>query len=156
MTTTIRTILVLFASLVTCSGVVAQAYKVRLVAESPEGKDVVNAVGAKLRANSRYALTDESKVDFTLDVECASQAQTHGFICATSAFYWGQTVFPLPAPMGGISLFKGPNAASVAEAVSQAFVSQTTDENIGLIARMMHEWVTIFCKNPANKSFCQP
>ena len=131
--------------------------KVRLIVQSSEGKDVVNAVAATLRTNSRYALTDESKVDFTLDVECASQAQDRGFVCATNAFYWGSTVFPLPAPiMGGVSLFKGPNAFSVAEAISKAFVSETTEENIALITKAMHDWVAIFCKNPANKAFCQP
>jgi len=155
-TRTIRAILILLAILLNSSGAVAQTYKVRLIAESPEGKDVVNAVEVKLRANSRYALTDESKVDFTLNVECASQVQNQGFICATSTFYWGQSVFPLPAPISEISLFRGPNAASVAESVSQAFVSQTTEENIALITRALHEWVTIFCRNPANKGFCQP
>ena len=32
----------------------------------------------------------------------------------------GQTVCPLPAPLGGIGFFKGPNASSIAEAISKS------------------------------------
>jgi hypothetical protein len=151
-----RVILVVMVIVVTGYQAVAQVYKVRLIAESQESQDVVNAVKAKLRATNRYAVTDEPRVDFTLEVECAVQTPSHGYICAFTPIFWGQTVFPLPAPMGGISLVKGPSVASVADAVSLNFASQTTEENISLIVRSMHDWVVLFCKNAANKTYCMP
>jgi hypothetical protein len=155
MKTIILAVLVTLAFLATGGHAVAQVYKVRLISEASEGQDVVNAVKAKLRTINRYLVTDESKVDWTLEVECGAQTAGAGYICASTVIFWGQSIYPLPAPISGISLFKGPTAAAVADAISKTFVLTTNDENLSLIIRSMQSWIGLFCKNPANKNVCQ-
>jgi hypothetical protein len=155
MKTIIRVVLVTIAFLATGSHAVAQVYKVRLISESSESQDVVNAVKAKLRTINRYLVTDEPKVDWTLEVECGAQTGGPGYICASTVIFWGQSIYPLPAPISGISLFKGPSASAVADVISKTFVLNTNDENLNLIIKSMQNWIGLFCKNPVNKNVCQ-
>jgi hypothetical protein len=156
MKTTVLVLFVVIALFATPGHSVAQVYRVRLISESPEGQEVVKAVKESLRTNKRYVVTDESKVDLTLEVECGAQTTSSGYFCASAVIFWGQSVYPLPAPMSGVNLFKGPNAAAVADVISKGFVLYTNDENISLIIRAMQNWISLFCKNPVNKNACQP
>jgi hypothetical protein len=155
MKTIVRVVLVVIAFLATACHSVAQVYKVRLISESSEGQDVVNAVKENLRTINRYVVTGESKVDWTLEVECGAQTAGAGYICASTVIFWGQSIYPLPAPISGISLFKGPTVAATADAISKNFVLNTNDENLSLIIKSMQSWIGLFCKNPANKNVCQ-
>lgn len=156
MKTIVRLVLVAIALFATPCHSVAQIYKVRLISESSEGQEVVKAVKENLRTINRYVVTDESKVDLTLEVECGAQTKSSGYFCASAVIFWGQSVYPLPAPMTGVNLFKGPNAAAVADVIPKGFVLYTDDENLSLIIRSMQNWIGLFCKNPVNKNLCQP
>jgi hypothetical protein len=156
MKTLIRWGLAAVVVLVGCSVADAREYRVRVFAEPGQGRDVEQALKARIGASSRYAVTDsDADAEMLADIMCMSVPQARGYICSLQITAWLAETAPLFIEFGSFQT-AGPTASDVAEAMFQDFVTNTSSEKIQTAVSKLQVRVAAFCKNPQNASFCHP
>jgi hypothetical protein len=146
---------VVLTAIVLMAGVArAREYKVQVTAQQG-GREVADALKARIGATSRYALTDIGpESEMTVDIMCMTIQQAHGYICSMHITLWLAETLPLPIQLGGFQV-AGPTAGDVAESFVQSFVINSSEDKNQAAVQNLFQRIGFFCKDEKHASYCR-
>lgn len=156
MKTTMRLMLAL--AVAALSGIVAKAqtHEVFVFAGNEIEQPIINALKAKIGATTRYVLVDRANFGaIWVGVNCLAVGQERGYVCSYHTTYFPASIHPFTTTGPG-NMFTGSDRLSIAEMIFEDFVKGTSDKEIEASISSRRNEVATFCKDPANKRYCQP